>query len=63
MTLRKDGDSSEYFDPGIGAHVRIFDSEKDMLLAWLQLIRECDPDAIIVFQVACNLNLAKQYMS
>ena len=51
MALCKDGSPSTYKDPGIGAEVQIFSSEKEMLMAWLQLLRKYDPDALITFQV------------
>lgn len=51
MALCKDGGPRTYRDPGVGAEVRVFANEKDMLLAWLEFFREYDPDAVIVFQV------------
>ena len=51
MALCKDGQPFTYKDPGLAAEVRIYSSEKEMLLAWLELMRQHDPDALIVFQV------------
>jgi len=49
--------SRQYFDPGIGATVRVFGSEKAMLSAWLEVVRRYDPDALVTFQV-CTWQLA-----
>ena len=51
MALSKDGTPSTYTDPSSGAEVQVFSSEKDLLEAWLQLLRDYDPDALITFQV------------
>lgn len=39
------------FDSSCGATVRIFDSEKALLQAWLGMTREYDPDCFVSFQV------------
>lgn len=43
--------SRQYFDPGLNATVRVFGSEKAMLAAWLEVVREYDADALVTFQV------------
>jgi hypothetical protein len=43
--------ASECFDPGLGATVRVFGSEKEMLAAWLEVVKQYDPDALVTFQV------------
>ena len=52
LAFCKDGPPISYTDPGTAAEVQIFSNEKEMLLAWLQLVREYDPDALITFQVS-----------
>jgi DNA polymerase elongation subunit (family B) len=42
---------NEFFDPGLGATVRVFGSEKAMLTAWLEVVKQYDPDALVTFQV------------
>ena len=51
MVLSKKSPASSYKDPGIAADVQVFGSEKELLEAWLQLIKQYDPDALIIFQV------------
>ncbi|XP_021734583.1 DNA polymerase delta catalytic subunit-like [Chenopodium quinoa] len=42
--------------PIVGVDVMSFDSEKEVLLAWRDLIREVDPDIIIGYNI-CNFDL------
>ena len=51
MVYQKDCKESIGFDSSCGAEVRIFNSEKEMLQAWLTLAREYDPDCFVTFQV------------
>ena len=50
MTWQKGGEASELVDPSSGAKVRMFQSEQEMLSAWLVLLKDWDPDAIVTFQ-------------
>lgn len=54
--------SRQYFDPGIGATVRVFGSEKAMLSAWLEVVRRYDPDALVTFQVKDTLGAVAERM-
>ena len=43
----------EWQDSTYQAHVHMFASEEAMLRAWLALVKEADPDALVVYQVRC----------
>ena len=48
----KDAGSQQQLDEAVsGAEVRLFQTELEMLNAWLGFFMEADPDALILFQV------------
>lgn len=51
-----DADSPDLEDTT--AELRVFRSEQELLSAWLQLVQDKDPDALILFQVEADLALA-----
>lgn len=50
MVWQQGREEAEMFDPGAGANVQVFASEQEMLRAWLLLLKDWDPDAIVTFQ-------------
>lgn len=51
LLWQKGGVGAELFHPEQGAKIRVFETEQKMLGAWLLLLREYDPDALVAFQV------------